>query len=106
MEVQNRIGGRKMKKRSLFLLALICAATLAVACGKQKAAETSGSAASGTESTTVASSETAVAEAARRTVTDDSGAVTEIPEKIDRIVVGDVCISARRIRLSAFIRYP
>ena len=79
-----------MKKRSLFLLALICAATLAVACGKQKAAETSGSAASGTESTTVASSETAVAEAARRTVTDDSGAVTEIPEKIDRIVVGDV----------------
>lgn len=79
-----------MKKRSLFLLALICAATLAVACGKQQASETSGSAASGTESTTVASSETAVAEAARRTVTDDSGAVTEIPEKIDRIVVGDV----------------
>ena len=79
-----------MKKRPLYLLALICAATLAVACGKQKASETSGSAASGTESTTVASSETAVAEAARRTVTDDSGAVTEIPEKIDRIVVGDV----------------
>ena len=79
-----------MKKRPLYLLALICTAALAVACGKQQASETSGNAASGTESTTVAVSETELVKTARRTVTDDSGAVTEIPEKIDRIVVGDV----------------